>query len=73
MNCQIGTDFSLLASWERPADVELALGSWAEFGLSGSSTSRGPDALEQAELVAVGRMPGRSPVVTIVDVGGTNR
>jgi hypothetical protein len=45
----------------------------AEFGLSRFSASRGLDELERAELVSVRLMPGRSPVVTIRDVGGTNR
>jgi hypothetical protein len=36
------------------------------------SASRGLDKLERAELVSVGRMPGRSPVVTIPDLTGAN-
>ena len=45
---------------------------WAEFGLSRFSASRGLDALERAELASVGRMPGRSPIVTILDATGAN-
>ena len=63
----------LLAGWNRSAEFELALDDWAEFGLSRFSASRGLDELERAGLVSVGRMPGRSPVVTILDVSGTNR
>jgi hypothetical protein len=67
----------LLAGWERSAEFELALGDWAEFGLSRFSASRGLDTLEGAGLVAVARRPGLSPVVSIRDpgagVGLTNR
>ncbi len=45
----------------------------AEFGLSRFSSSRGLDELERAEQVSVSRMPGSSPIVTILDVSGTNR
>jgi hypothetical protein len=58
----------LLAGWNRSAEFELALDNWAEFGLSRFSASRGLDELERAELICVGRMPGRPPVVTIPDV-----
>jgi hypothetical protein len=44
----------------------------AEFGLSRFSASRGLDELRRAELVSAGRMPGRSPVVTIRDANATN-
>jgi hypothetical protein len=59
----------LLAGWERSADFELTLDDWGEFGLSRFSASRGLDVLEQAGLVSVSRTPGRSSVVTILDVG----
>jgi hypothetical protein len=57
----------LLAGWERSADFELALDGWAEFGLSRFSASRGLDTLESAGLVSAVRLPGRSPVVSILD------
>jgi hypothetical protein len=57
----------LLASWERSAEIELALDDWAEFGLSRFSASRGLDTLELAGLVSTGRRPRRSPIVTILD------
>jgi hypothetical protein len=66
---QVGAVCWLLAGWSRSAEFELALDGLAEFGLSRFSASRGLDMLERAELVSVGRMPGRSPVVTILDVG----
>jgi hypothetical protein len=62
----------LLAGWNRSAEFELAFDDWAEFGLSRFSASRGLAELERAELVSVGRMPGRSPVVTMLDVNATN-
>jgi hypothetical protein len=62
----------LLAGWNRSAEFELALEDWAEFGLSRFSASRGLDELELAELVSVHRMPGRSPVVTILDATAAN-
>ncbi len=65
----VGAVCWLLAGWERSAGFELALDDWAEFGLSRFSASRGLDELERAELVSVGRTPGRSPVVTVLDVG----
>jgi DNA-binding transcriptional ArsR family regulator len=58
----------LSAVWSRLADFELALDGWAEFGLSRFSASRGLDALEQAELVTVGRRSGRPSAVTILEV-----
>ncbi len=61
-----------LAGWERPAEFELALESWPEFGLSRFSVSRGLDGLERAGLVSVGRTPGRSPVVTILEANVAN-
>jgi hypothetical protein len=63
----------LLAGWSRSAELDLALDDRAEFGLSRFSASRGLDELERAELVSVGRMPGRSPVVTILGPDATNR
>jgi hypothetical protein len=62
----------LLAGWSRSADFELALDSWAEFGLSRFSAPRGLDELARARLVSVGRTPGRSPDVTIQDVIARN-
>ncbi len=44
----------------------------AEFGLSRFSSSRGLDRLERASPVSVGRMPGRSPFVTILDGNAAN-
>ena len=71
---QVASVCWLLAGWERSADFELALDDWAEFGLSRFSASRGLDELERAGLVSVDRTPGRSPVVTILDVGaGSDR
>jgi hypothetical protein len=66
----VGTVCWLLAGWERSAGFELALESWPDLGLSRFSASRGLDELERAELVSVARMSGRSPVVTILDIGG---
>jgi hypothetical protein len=63
---------SLLAGWNRSAEFELALDDWSEFGLSRFSASRGLDELERAGLVSVGRMPGRSPVVTILEAKSAN-
>jgi hypothetical protein len=69
---QVGAVCWLLAGWNRSAEFELALHDRAEFGLSRFSASRGLDILERAELVSVGRMPGRSPIVTILDANATN-
>ena len=66
---QVASVCWLLAGWNRSAGFELALDGWADFGLSRFSASRGLDELERAGLVSVGRMPGRSPVVTVLDVG----
>jgi hypothetical protein len=66
---QVGAVCWLLAGWDRSAEFELALNCWSEFGLSRFSASRGLDRLEGAGLVSVGRTAGRSPVVTILDVG----
>jgi len=65
----VGAVCWLLAGWERSAGFELTLDGWADLGLSRFSASRGLDELERAGLVSVGRMPGRSPVVTVLDVG----
>ena len=70
---QVGAVCWLLAGWNRSAEFELALDDRTKFGLSRFSACRGLDELERAELVSVRRMPGRSPVVTILDVSGTNR
>ena len=67
---QVGATCWLLAGWERSAGFELMLDGWADFGLSRFSASRGLDELDRAKLVSVGRMPGRSPVVTIREVAG---
>jgi hypothetical protein len=67
---QIGAVCWLSAGWGRSAEFELALDCWAEFSLSRFSASRALDELERAELVSVRRMPGRSPVVTILDATG---
>jgi hypothetical protein len=69
---QVASVCWLLAGWSRSADFELALDGWAEFGLSRFSASRGLDGLERAGLVSVGRMPGRCPIVTILEVGAAN-
>jgi len=66
---QVGAVCWLLAGWERSAGFELALDGWVDLGLSRFSASRGLDELERAELVSVGRTPGRSPVVTVLDIG----
>jgi hypothetical protein len=71
---QVASVCWLLAGWRRSADFELALEGWAEFGLSRFSASRGLDELQRAGLVSIDRTPGRSPVVTILDVGaGSDR
>jgi hypothetical protein len=44
----------------------------AEFGLSRFSASRGLDDLERPELVSLGRTPGPSPIVTILDRNAAN-
>ena len=62
----------LLAGWNRSRDFGLGLADRAEFGLSRFSASRGLDMLERAEPVSVGRMPGRPPVVTIMDATAEN-
>ena len=69
---QVASVCWLLAGWNRSAEFELAMGDWAEFGLSRFSASRGLDELERAELVCVHRMLGRSPSVTILDDTGAN-
>jgi hypothetical protein len=69
---QVASVCWLLAGWRRSADFELALEGWAEFGLSRFSASRGLDELQRAGLVSVGRMPGRCPIVTILEVGAAN-
>jgi hypothetical protein len=61
-----------LAGWNRSAEFELPLDDWAEFGLSRFSAARGLGELERAELITVRRMPGRSPVVTILDAAEPN-
>jgi hypothetical protein len=66
---RVGAVCWLLAGWERSADFELPLASWAELGLSRFSASRGLAELERAGLVRAARTPGRSPVVTLLDVG----
>jgi len=65
----VGAVCWLLAGWERSAGFELALDGWADLGLSRFSASRGLDELEWAKLASVGRTPGRSPIVTILDAG----
>jgi hypothetical protein len=69
---QVASVCWLSAGRSRSADFELALDGWAEFGLSRFSASRGLDELERAGLVSVGRTPGGSPVVTILDATATN-
>ena len=64
----VGAVCWLLAGWERSAGFELALEGWADLGLTRFSASRGLDELERAELVSVGRTPGRPLLVTILDV-----
>jgi hypothetical protein len=66
---QVASVCWLLAGWNRAAEFELTWDEWAEFGLSRFSASRGLYELEEAGLVSVARMPGRSPIVTILDVG----
>ncbi len=66
---QVASVCWLLAGWERAAEFELALDSWPEFGLTRFSASRGLDGLERIGLVSVARTPGRSPTVTIQDIG----
>lgn len=57
----------LVAGWRRSAEFDLAMGGWAELGLSRHSAGRGLSELERAGLVAVTRRPGRSPAVMILD------
>jgi hypothetical protein len=66
---QVGSVCWLLAGWDQSAEFQLAFEDWAELGLSRFSVSRGLHELERAGLVSVGRTPGRSPDVTILDVG----
>jgi hypothetical protein len=63
----------LLAGWARSAEFELAMGAWADFGLTRFSCARGLDALERAGLVSVTRRPGWSPVITLRDGVPTSR
>jgi hypothetical protein len=63
----------LLAGWERSAEFELALDGWAEFGLSRFSASRGLDTLERAGLVSAVRLPGRSPIVSILESDNSSK
>jgi hypothetical protein len=65
----VGAVCWLVAGWERSAVFEMALGGWADLGLSRFSAFRGLSELERAELLCVSRMPGRCPVVTILDAG----
>jgi hypothetical protein len=69
---QVASVCWLSAGRSRSADFELALDGWAEFGLSRFSASRALVELERAGLVSVGRTPGGSPVVTILDATATN-
>jgi hypothetical protein len=64
---EVGAVCWLLAGWNRSAEFELALDDRAEFGLSRFSASRGLDTLEWVGLVSAMRVPGRSPVVLILD------
>ena len=66
----VGAVCWLLAGWERSASFELALGGWADLGLSRFSASRGLEQLEGAKLVSVRRMRSRSPVITLLDSRG---
>ena len=70
---QVASVCWLLAGWNRSAEFELALHDRAEFGLSRFSASRGLDELERAGLVSVGRIPGRSPSVTILDTDAASQ
>jgi hypothetical protein len=63
---QVASACWLLAGWERSAEFNLALGDWAEFGLSRFSASRGLDSLEGAGLVSVDRRPGLAPTVSLL-------
>ena len=65
----VGAVCWLLAGWERSAGFELALDGWADLGLSRFSASRGLEELEGAELLSVVRGQGRSPIVSLLDVG----
>jgi hypothetical protein len=56
----------LQGGWERSGEVELALGEWAELGLSRSAAGRGVAELGSAGLVGVVRREGRSPVITVL-------
>jgi hypothetical protein len=69
---QVASVCWLLAGWSRSAEFELAPEGWSEFGFSRFSASRGLDKLQRAGLVSVGRMPGRCPIVTILEVGAAN-
>jgi hypothetical protein len=67
---QVASACWLLAGWERSASFELVLDGWQDFGLSRFSASRGLDELGRAGLVSVRSTPGRSPIVTLLDVRG---
>ena len=56
-----------VAGTERAAAFKLALGEWADFGLSRQAAGRGLDSLESAGLLSVTLRPGKSPVVIITD------
>lgn len=56
----------MVADWGGVAEFELALGEWADLGLSRYAASRGLDGLERARLVEVANRMGRSPIVTLL-------
>jgi DNA-binding transcriptional ArsR family regulator len=64
---QVASVCWLLASWNRSAELELALHDWAEFGLSRFSASRALDILERAGLVSMIKRRDRTPMVAILD------
>jgi hypothetical protein len=51
----------------RAAEFELALGGWADLGLSRQAAGRGLEDLGASGLVSVSRRPGRNPVVLLRD------
>ena len=69
MTLHVGAACWLLAGWERSACFELELDGWTDLGLSRFSASRGLDNLRHAGLASIVQTQGRSPGVTIMDMG----
>lgn len=70
---RVGIACWALAGWEGSASFPLALGEWADLGLSPRSASRGLAALESARLVDVETRPGRPPLARLRTPGRAGR